>query len=103
LTALATAGQFLVVGAAAVFAYLQLRGLRRQQEAQVVQRIFDELNCKSRRTGIKSHRSVCCVAVSPFLEPSRSGRRTDATPISTCLHAVRILGGARGCGGFRAD
>jgi hypothetical protein len=53
LTALATAGQFLVVGAAAVFAYLQLRGLRRQQEAQVVQRIFDELNCMEFATALK--------------------------------------------------
>ena len=42
--ALASIGQFVVVGAAAIFAYLQLRGLRQQQEAQVVQHIFDELN-----------------------------------------------------------
>ena len=42
--ALASIGQFIVVGAAAIFAYLQLRGLRQQQEAQVVQHIFDELN-----------------------------------------------------------
>jgi len=44
LAAIASIGQFVVVGAAAVFAYLQLRGLRQQQEAQVVQHIFDELN-----------------------------------------------------------
>ena len=42
--ALASIGQFVVVGAAVIFAYLQLRGLRQQQEAQVVQHIFDELN-----------------------------------------------------------
>jgi hypothetical protein len=44
LTFCASAGQLTVLVAGAVFAYLQLRGLRRQQEAQVVQHIFDELN-----------------------------------------------------------
>jgi hypothetical protein len=44
LTFFASAGQVAVLVVGAVFAYLQLGGLRRQQEAQVVQHIFDELN-----------------------------------------------------------
>jgi hypothetical protein len=44
LAALASFGQLVVVAAAASFAYLQLLGLRRQHEAQIVQHIFDELN-----------------------------------------------------------
>jgi hypothetical protein len=44
LAALASFGQFVVVTAAAIFAYLRLRGLRRQQEGQIVQHTFDELN-----------------------------------------------------------
>jgi hypothetical protein len=44
LTFFASAGQVAVLVVGAVFAYLQLGGLRRQQEAQLVQRIFDELN-----------------------------------------------------------
>ena len=48
LAALASFGQFVVVTAAAIFAYLRLRGLRRQQEGQIVRHIFDELNHPSR-------------------------------------------------------
>jgi hypothetical protein len=44
LSALAALGQFFLLVAAAVLAYWQLGGLRRQQEAQVVQRIFEKLN-----------------------------------------------------------
>lgn len=44
LLVITTFGQLVVLAAAAIFAYLQLRGLRRQQEAQLVQHIFDELN-----------------------------------------------------------
>lgn len=44
LSAIASFGQFVVVTAAAIFAYMQLRGLRRQQEGQIVQHIFDKLN-----------------------------------------------------------
>jgi hypothetical protein len=44
LLVLATFGQVVVVGAGAVFAYLQLRGLRRQQEAMLVTDIFATLN-----------------------------------------------------------
>jgi hypothetical protein len=40
----ANAGQVAVLVVGAVFGFLQLGGLRRQQEAQVVQHIFDELN-----------------------------------------------------------
>ena len=44
LSAIASFGQFVVVTAAAIFAYGQLRGLRKQQEAQLVQHIFEQLN-----------------------------------------------------------
>ena len=48
LAALASFGQFVVVTAAAIFAYLRLRGLRRQQQGQIVRHIFDEPNHPSR-------------------------------------------------------
>jgi hypothetical protein len=44
LTSLTSAGQLAILVVGAVFGYLQLSGLRRQQEAQLVQHIFDELN-----------------------------------------------------------
>jgi hypothetical protein len=44
LLVVATFGQVVVVGAGAVFAYLQIRGLRRQQEANLIQEIFTTLN-----------------------------------------------------------
>lgn len=44
LLVIATFGQVVVVGAGAFFAYMQLRGLRRQQEATLVQEIFTTLN-----------------------------------------------------------
>jgi hypothetical protein len=44
LLVIATFGQVVVVGAGAIFAYLQLRGLRRQQEAALITDIFATLN-----------------------------------------------------------
>jgi hypothetical protein len=44
LLVVATFGQVVVIGAGTVFAYLQIRGLRRQQEAALVQEIFATLN-----------------------------------------------------------
>jgi hypothetical protein len=40
----ATFGQVVVIGAGAFFAYMQIRGLRLQQEAALVQEIFATLN-----------------------------------------------------------
>lgn len=44
LLVIATFGQVVVVGAGAFFAYMQLRGLRRQQEAALIGDIFAMLN-----------------------------------------------------------
>lgn len=44
--ALALMAQLVILAAGALFAYLQLGSLRRQQEAELVQRIFDELNAE---------------------------------------------------------
>jgi hypothetical protein len=44
LTACAAIGQLVVIGGGLVFAYLQVRGLRRQQEAELIRHIFEELN-----------------------------------------------------------
>jgi hypothetical protein len=41
---IASFGQLLVIAAGSVFAYMQIRGLRRQQEANLVQEIFSTLN-----------------------------------------------------------
>ncbi len=42
--AYAAVGQLVVIAGGLVFAYLQVRGLRRQQEAELIQHIFEELN-----------------------------------------------------------
>ena len=42
--ALAAIGQVIVIALGAVFAYLQLVGLRRQQEAALIQNVFEKLN-----------------------------------------------------------
>jgi hypothetical protein len=44
LTAFAAIGQLVIFGLGAIFAYLQLRGLRKQQEAQLIQAVFERLN-----------------------------------------------------------
>lgn len=44
LTAVAALGQILVIAAGAFFAYQQINRLRRQQEAELIQRIFERLN-----------------------------------------------------------
>jgi hypothetical protein len=44
LTVLAAIGQLIVIAIGAVFAYKQIRRLRQQQEADLVQRIFSTLN-----------------------------------------------------------
>jgi hypothetical protein len=44
LTAIAALGQLVVFVAGAYLAYLQLRGLRHQREAQLIEDIFDRLN-----------------------------------------------------------
>jgi hypothetical protein len=44
LTAVAAIGQLVVIGVGAYFAYQQINRLRRQQEAELVQRIFATLN-----------------------------------------------------------
>ena len=44
LTALAAIGQLIVIAIGAVFAYKQIRRLRQQQEADLIQRIFMTLN-----------------------------------------------------------
>jgi hypothetical protein len=41
---IASFGQLIVISASAVFAYMQIRGLRRQQEANLIQEIFATLN-----------------------------------------------------------
>jgi hypothetical protein len=41
---IASFGQLIVIAASAVFAYMQIRGLRRQQEANLIQEIFATLN-----------------------------------------------------------
>lgn len=46
ISAFAALGQFVVIAVAALFAYLQLRGLRRQQEAELIQHIFEQLNAE---------------------------------------------------------
>jgi hypothetical protein len=46
LLVIATFGQVVVVGAGACFAYMQLRGLRRQQEAALIADIFATLNSR---------------------------------------------------------
>jgi len=50
--AIASVGQLIVIVVAVVLAYLQLLGLRRQQEAQIVQGIFDELNAPEFSTAL---------------------------------------------------
>jgi hypothetical protein len=44
LAAVAAVGQVLVIAAGAFFAYLQINRLRRQQEAELIQRIFETFN-----------------------------------------------------------
>jgi hypothetical protein len=44
IAALATVGQFIVIAIGAVFAYQQIRRLRQQQEAELIQRIFMTLS-----------------------------------------------------------
>jgi hypothetical protein len=44
LTAVAAVGQIVVLAVGAFFAYQQINGLRRQQEAELIHRIFDTLN-----------------------------------------------------------
>ncbi len=46
ISAFAAIGQFVVIAIGAAFAYGQLRDLRRQQEAELVQKIFETLNAK---------------------------------------------------------
>jgi hypothetical protein len=44
LLVVAAFGQVIVIGVGAIFAYLQIRGLRRQQEAQLIREIFATFN-----------------------------------------------------------
>ncbi len=44
LLVLAAFGQVIVIGIGAAFAYLQIRGIRRQQEAELIRQIFATLN-----------------------------------------------------------
>jgi hypothetical protein len=50
--AILTFGQLVVIAAGAFFAYQQIRGFRRQQEAELVQQIFATLNAREFATAL---------------------------------------------------